>query len=146
MQIQCRSTTYDAGRDVHPTPVQCWTSAADGGPAPQQHRVNDSSFVSTEDCNQVRISVGSDICHPGCAYTLLYSSPNCSKAWSVQCCLWYTVHYKKKIEVIRNKNMTYKKSPTPGFLLSRYLRAHVHTKQAQVIITLTSRFNVRYFF
>ena len=31
--------------------------------------------------------VGPDICHWGWAY--IYSASNCSKAWSVECCLWY---------------------------------------------------------
>ena len=34
----------------------------------------------------VYIPTGSDICHPGCVYTVL-QSPNCSNVWGVQCSL-----------------------------------------------------------
>ena len=36
-------------------------------------------------CQVVFVSQPVDVCHRGCTY----SAPSCSKAWSVQRCLWY---------------------------------------------------------
>ena len=46
----------------------------------------------------VRIPVGSNVSDRGWAYLYIYiySVPNCSKAWRVQCRLWYYALYMKK--------------------------------------------------
>ena len=69
----------------------------------------DGSFVSTGACN-----LGVPGSNPGRAEYLsswlcIYSAPNCSKVWSVQCCLWYCA-LQRTLAVIRN-------SPghSPGF-------------------------------
>ena len=38
----------------------------------------------------------------------IYSAPNCSKAWSAQCCLWYYMymHYKEPLKSF-DKNIEY---------------------------------------
>ena len=63
----------------------------------------DGSFVSAGACNLVVPDL-----NPGrdgylSSWLCIYSAPNCSKAWSVQCCLWYCA-LERTIEVIRNKS------------------------------------------
>ena len=49
----------------------------------------DGLFVSTGACNLgvPGLNPGRDVYLSSMLY--IYSAPNCSKAWSVQCCLWY---------------------------------------------------------
>ena len=55
----------------------------------------DGSFVLVVARYWVRIPVESDVCYRGCAYTVFQ---NCSNAWSVQCAVYGTVHYKEPLK------------------------------------------------
>ena len=57
---------------------------------------------------------------------VIYSALNCSKAWSVQCFSWHTVHYKWTFEVILNK----RSRADVSYFLSRliYLKGLAHAK------------------
>ena len=80
---------------------------------------------------QVRIPVGPDICHRGCAYTVLQTV----QRHGVYSAAYGTVHYKepsKSFEIIVGH------SPALGFLLSRYCHdcAGSDVKQYSYIFTV----------
>ena len=100
--------------DVESMLVQRWSNVYDAGPTLNQHRFNvgpiafagkillvprvpDGLYGPIVARNWVRIlAVGflsSGLC--------LYSAPNCSKTWSVQCFLWYCALW--HLEVIRKE-------------------------------------------
>ena len=57
----------------------------------------DGSFVSTGACNQVRIPVGQDICHRGCAYTVLKTV----ERPEVYSAAYSNVHYKEPLKSLK---------------------------------------------
>ena len=66
----------------------------------------DGSFVSTGACNLGRIPVGPNICHRGCAYTVLQTVQRpgvCSDVYG-------TVHYKEPL-----KSFEIRVGHSPGF-------------------------------
>ena len=74
----------------------------------------DGSFVSTGACNQVRIPIGTDICHRGCAYTVLQTV----QMHGVYNAVYGTVHYKEPLESVEIR--VGHNPSVAGFSLSQY--------------------------
>ena len=103
---------YPATR-IHPVLFQCWASVEGGGPTLKQHWVNALSFLGMVKAliyyhhyidrprfliRMYRLGLVTWGYHAGSnpgrdgylsSWLCIYSAPNCSKAVSVKCCLWY---------------------------------------------------------